>query len=570
MAKGERMIEGRSLPSAVALEDVLERGREALDAGHVAGALRTIDDALRIKPAYAPAWRAKGRALRAAGDPSSALVCYAEALRHEPDDEASWFGLAITLRALGRGRDELRAYEALLRRNPRSVPAWMNRGVALHEAGRPAEALACYDRILEMRPEVAAAWNNRGAALLRLGRADDALAAFDEALALDPDLSDAVANRRMALGQLGRDEGAPTPLLLPPPTPLPPALEARVLGNLGLPAMWAWRRNPPQSADDFVAFGTTLLDEGSPEAAASAFRKAEALGAGAVAGVGRLLAIPWAGVASDADRLLESPAPPRAAIAVARGRQAAGDLPGAILALDSLLRRHPGLAWAWNWRGTLELRSNRIEEARSSFQRATQECPSDAETWANLATALHREGRFDEALAACEFALGLDAECAVAANNRGVILATQGQKDEADAALREAARHADDFTIPLNQGFLAESQDRLRAALACFDAVLAGEPRDARTSAARRRLLGRIGAKERESRRRFLSRLGRSPDIGDRAAMRIVRAGFDSPAKVRGVSLVDLRRATGLSESQAVAAKRLFRPRARRSPRQGT
>ncbi|HEV8594818.1 MAG TPA: tetratricopeptide repeat protein, partial [Thermoplasmata archaeon] len=88
------MTEPPALPSAVALEDVLRRGRAEMEAGHIDGALRTFDAALRIKPTYAPAWRAKGRALRTAGNASAALDCYAEALRHEPEDESSWFGLA--------------------------------------------------------------------------------------------------------------------------------------------------------------------------------------------------------------------------------------------------------------------------------------------------------------------------------------------------------------------------------------------------------------------------------------------------------------------------------------------
>ena len=557
------MIEHRSLPSAVALEEVLRRGREALDAGRVDGALRTFDAALRIKPTYAPAWRAKGRALRAAGDPGAALACYAEALRHEPEDDASWLGLALTLHALGRRTDELRAYEELLRRNPRNVAGWMNKGAVLHESGRYEDALACCDRILSARPEVAPAWNNRGAALLRLGRPEDALVAFDEALALDPGFGDAAANRRAVLARLGREAAPPVALPIPPPTPLLRSLQPRVLANLALPAMEAWRQDPPEAADDLVALGTALLDEGSADAAAAAFRKAERLGGGSVAALGRLRALSVAGspfMAEEADRILAAHGEsPPAVLAVARVREAAGDLAGAWAALDGLVKEHPGLSWASAWKGILQLRLNRPAEARRSLEMATRDDPSDAEAWATLAAGLHREGRSGEALAACDRALAADPACAAAHNNRGVVLASLGRRKEAESAFRQAARHADDGTVALNRASLAEASGRLRAALAHYDAFLATEPTDANARAVRRRVLGRLGARGRKSLGRLLERLASVPGVGPATARRITNAGFDSAAKIRRARVGDLRVAAKLSGAQARAVKRAFR-----------
>src|SRR2546422_1637912 len=335
MAEGGRgLIQGPSLPSAVALEDVLRKGREALAAGHIDGALRTFNAALRIKPTYAPAWQAKGRALRAAGDPKAALACYAEALRHDAEDEASWFGLALTFHALGRRSDEVVAYDELLRRNPRSAAAWMNRGVALHEDGRFAQALTCFDRTLAMRPEMAAAWSNRGAARLRRGRFEDALAAFDEALALDSSFADAAANRRAALTKLGRLEPEPLGIDILRSVAMPQGLQARALANLGFPSLELWRRSPPRTGDDFLAFGTALLDAGNPQAAVSSFAKAEGLGAGPIAGVGKLLALQILGgpaLLEEASRLwAASPPEFRLGVTVARVREVGGDVDGAI------------------------------------------------------------------------------------------------------------------------------------------------------------------------------------------------------------------------------------------------
>lgn len=504
------MIDTRSLPSAVALEDVLRRGREELEAGHVEGALRTFDDAIRIKPTYAPAWRAKGRALRAAGDPKSALGCYAEALRHEPDDEASWFGLALALHQLGQRKDEVRAYDELLRRNPRNVAAWMNKGVALHEAGAFAEAIACYDRILSVRPEVVAAWNNRGAALLRLGRFADALTAFDEALALDPGFGDAAANRKTALARLNRDEPPPPAIALPDSVALPPAIQARVLANMGLSSLGAFKREPPSAAPDFLALGTALLDDGSPESALAAFARAESLGAGAEAVLGRLLAHQVLGhpdLAAEASRARERfPDHARVVFATAAILEESGDADGALSALGPFAEAHPDLAWAWMWKGLLELRSGRPGDARMSFESSTAVDPDDADGWTNLAAAAFMEKDVDGALAACDRALALDSEHPSAWNNRGVILAAMGRAKEAEAALRRGARESSEITIARNRAALAEARGQHRAAAALYTGILSRRSGDGPALAGRRRALGRLGAQARRKRKGRRSR----------------------------------------------------------------
>ena len=506
MAEGGRgLIQGPSLPSVVALEDVLRKGREALAAGHIDGALRTFNAALRIKPTYAPAWQAKGRALRAAGDPKAALACYAEALRHDAEDEASWFGLALTFHALGRRSDEVVAYDELLRRNPRSAAAWMNRGVALHEDGRFAQALTCFDRTLAMRPEMAAAWSNRGAALLRLRRFEDALAAFDEALALDSSFADAAANRRAALSKLGRAEPEPLGIEILRSVPIPQGLQARALANLGLPSLELWRRSPPRTGDDFLAFGTALLDAGNPQAAVSSFGKAEGLGAGPVAGVGKLLALQvlgGPGLQEEASRLwAASPHEFRLGVTVARVREVGGDVDGAIAVLATLVEDRPDAAWAWSWKGILELKAGRPADARMSFEAATAADPDDGEAWANLGAALHLAGDAAAGLAACERALSVDPGLAAAENNRAVILATLGRGSDAEAGLKRAAKGSDEVTFALNRAALAEAEGRNRAAADLYETIRASAPKERLAVAGLRRAEGQLAERARRRKR---------------------------------------------------------------------
>jgi len=550
-----------SLPSSVALEDVLRAGAEALARGKVGNALRTFDEALRIKPTYAPAWKAKGRAHRAAGDPKAALECYAQALRYEPGDEGSWFGLALVLHEMGRRTEEMEAYDVLLQRNPRNTAAWMNRGVALHEQGRYEEALASYDKILSFRPEFAPAWNDRGAALIRLGRLEEALTALDEALALDPELADARANRQGVLERLRREAPFPTPIETVPVT-LSPATQRRVLANLALAPIELWRTSMPHSADDFASLGTALLDQGKPDGAQAAFAKAITLGAGAEANLGKLLAMQVRhdpGLLDEAARALAAhPEVPRIAIAAATFAEDVGDSSGAVDALGAIVAHRPEVAWIWNWKGILCLKAGRIADAHRAFERAVAEDPDDDEAWTNLAATLHLAGRSEEALAACERGLAVAPASPAAWNNKAVVLAALGRADDAEKALRSAASGGGNGTALLNRARLAETGGQMRAALGFYEEALRALPDDAEALAGRRRVIGHLGAQGRAKRNRIMERLTSIPGLGPATAARIVKAGFDTPAKIqRGLESV-LRDMAKLTKAQARAVKRAF------------
>ena len=185
----------RFLPSVDRLETSVQAGRKAFEGGRYDEALRSFNEALRLKPEYDVAWILRGHTLRKMGDLEGALQCFAQALRSNAESEEGWMGLAATLHELRRNREEIEAYDQLLKLRPRSVEAWINRGAALHETKDYPGALACYDKVLSLRPEHAAAWNNKGAALLRLGDEARAAACFDEALHFRPDFFDAMVNR---------------------------------------------------------------------------------------------------------------------------------------------------------------------------------------------------------------------------------------------------------------------------------------------------------------------------------------------------------------------------------------
>ncbi len=185
----------RFLPSVDRLEAAVRSGRKALEGGRYDEALRSFNEALRLKPEYDVAWILRGHTLRKVGDSDGALQSFAQALRDNEESEEGWMGLAAALHDLGRTKEEVEAYDQLIKLRPRFVEAWINKGAALHDLKDFRGALTCYDKVIALRPEHAAAWNNKGAALMRLGEEERALRCFDEALHFQPEFFDAMANR---------------------------------------------------------------------------------------------------------------------------------------------------------------------------------------------------------------------------------------------------------------------------------------------------------------------------------------------------------------------------------------
>ena len=138
-------------------------------------------------------------------------------------------------------------------------------------------------------------------------------------------------------------------------------------------------------------------------------------------------------------------------------------------------------------------------------------------------------------------------------------MAGMGRGDEAASAFREAAKRSDEASISMNRALLADSQDQVRAALDLYDDAIRRLPKDPELVAARHKVLGRLGARERKSRATLRSRLCGVAGIGPSAAARLIEAGFDSVAKIRRASVSELRDAAALSSAQASGLKRAFR-----------
>lgn len=334
----------------------------------------------------------------------------------QPQDGELWKALSVAQQMLG--EDALPALERALQLLPGDAELSANLGAQLAARGRWSEACAAYERALRLQPRLAGAHNNLGNALLALGRPAEALAAFDAALALQPGLVAALGNRARALLALARHEEAA-------------ATFARAIAQR------------PQDAGLRVHAATALAAAGRGLDAVARLREAVALEPGGAAAwftLGDLLRAQAdeTGAAEAFERVLVLDAGHAEAacnLAVLRPERGEAVLGAALASGVAGARRAALLANL----GNLRLQDGRHLEALAACRDALAIAPDSAEALGNLARALKRAGRLDEADAALSRILELDAAHLGARSDR-LLLRTyrQTRSDEAPALRAEA------------------------------------------------------------------------------------------------------------------------------------
>jgi predicted TPR repeat methyltransferase len=111
---------------------------------------------------------------------------------------------AIVHHRAGRLDEAAAAYEEILRRDPRFAPAWSMKGVLALQQGRSSEAIPLFERAIELDGKPPGFHLNLGNALRGAGRLDEAITAYRRALELDAGMTLAHNN----LGNALRDRGA--------------------------------------------------------------------------------------------------------------------------------------------------------------------------------------------------------------------------------------------------------------------------------------------------------------------------------------------------------------------------
>ena len=192
--------------------------------GRTAAALRELDEALRINPAYAPAYYHRGQVLSRMRELDRAIGDFELALRYAPGFSEAHYRLAMALevqatdahRRFVEGGDpadatlaEQKFFAAVdhlrsaVAANDAYAPARAELGLCLIRLGQIDEAIRELREAVQIDPSYAEAWTNLGGALYQAGRVEEAAAAFARALQIDPNLAAAQRGAQAASARRG-------------------------------------------------------------------------------------------------------------------------------------------------------------------------------------------------------------------------------------------------------------------------------------------------------------------------------------------------------------------------------
>ena len=128
-----------------------------------------------------------GIALREQGRLPEAIDQYEQALRLKPDYAPTRYNLGIALLQLGRTQEAIQLWQQALQIKPDLVEAHYNLGNALFQAGQVPDAIRHYEQALRIKPDFAEAHYNLAVAFEQAGQLQQAIQHYQQAVQLNPD-----------------------------------------------------------------------------------------------------------------------------------------------------------------------------------------------------------------------------------------------------------------------------------------------------------------------------------------------------------------------------------------------
>lgn len=315
--------------------------------------------------------------------PAEAVGYLRAALAIRPRATAIYYNLAGALRDLGESDAAIDCYERVLDLTPQASRAHCNIAAILMDTGRLDDAFEELDCALELDPFSAPAHMTLATACLSKGLRNEALVHAERSLQLDPESARVRAELALVLQSLGRVDDAirqyESGILLGPWDPmlhsnLGFALQLRGRWNESIERCEQALRLDPREVKAHVNLGYALHETGRLDEAIEHCQQAIAL----------------------------DPKDSRAWTNLGRSFSAQGRREEAVHSYRRAIEVSPtGSAMAHSNLGALLAQSGQMSAAIVHFQRAGELAPKFGPAFANLATALREEGRFEEALAAC-------------------------------------------------------------------------------------------------------------------------------------------------------------------------
>lgn len=195
-------------PPAPTKEQWLQAGLHHSKAKHYTEALAAYEQAMRLDPNFADAYKQKALTLSEARPTAEALNACEQALRLLPYDAALYYCKATVLQSLGRNEEAIRVYEQVIHLHPTDERGYYGKADLLETLGRREEALLALEQVIRLNPEEVRGYYREADLLEALDRREEALAILEQAIHFAPTDTHGYKAKAILLETLDRNEEA--------------------------------------------------------------------------------------------------------------------------------------------------------------------------------------------------------------------------------------------------------------------------------------------------------------------------------------------------------------------------
>jgi len=161
--------------------------QDTLNRGDVKGAIRELNEVVRVRPRYANAWMALAGAYTRNSQLTEAEAALKKAAELNPKSDAPLSQLAVIYLRTNRFQEAVDVLNRMTAIDPKNAEAYINKGFALNRLDRPAEAMEAFKSAAALNPKHPLAWYNLGLSYMSVKQYDNAIAAFQQVAKLAPE-----------------------------------------------------------------------------------------------------------------------------------------------------------------------------------------------------------------------------------------------------------------------------------------------------------------------------------------------------------------------------------------------
>ncbi|WP_293336571.1 tetratricopeptide repeat protein [Microcoleus sp. CAWBG58] len=391
------------MPSTVNTESTAvqfnQQGEIYLSQRKLAEAIASCEQALKIDPNFAPAYKTLGNVLQAQGRMEEARHWYAKAIEIAPNFAEVYANLGSIGAQQEKWSEAIEFYQKAIALKPNFAGVYRNLAKVFGQIGKPAEAQECWYHAFSLEPEKAspAEHLSMGDAFFRQEKFPEAIGCYDRAIKLNPNLPQAYQNLGEALKKEGKLQ------------------EATVYYRKAIELNAANARNG---------------SEGEQTLAGATATNGAAVKQQPAAAPAKPVVKPAVQQAVNSTINIEDP---EAYKILAEGYFAQGKLEQAISACKKALQIKPE-APLYKMLGNALQAGGKIDEAKSCYVKAIEINPNFAEAYANYGSICAQQEQWQQAVSAYEKAIALKPDFAGALRNFGKLLAQLGKSEAAAEA----------------------------------------------------------------------------------------------------------------------------------------